>query len=153
MYVKTLAKSVKWKNPFLLYSYNIFFSSFRVILHYLMQNACTSFHCSFHYSLFFFSIANKKKMFSCRRRTTQFDLPFKVSPFLCTQETKPEARIRTCNDRPCPPRWNYTDFSPCSKTCGIGIRERGVSPIFRIASNDNVVDFFLSVLWILIRNV
>lgn len=50
-----------------------------------------------------------------------------VSPFLCSPETKPEARIRTCNDRPCPPRWNYSDFSPCSKSCGIGIRERGVS--------------------------
>lgn len=50
-----------------------------------------------------------------------------VSPFLCSPETKPEARIRTCNDRPCPPRWNYSDFSPCSKSCGIGIRERGVN--------------------------
>lgn len=55
-----------------------------------------------------------------------------VSPFLCSPETKPEARIRTCNDRPCPPRWNYSDFSPCSKSCGIGIRERGVSGIFCI---------------------
>lgn len=53
-----------------------------------------------------------------------------VSPFLCSPETKPEARIRTCNDRPCPPRWNYSDFSPCSKSCGIGIRERGVSDGF-----------------------
>lgn len=49
-----------------------------------------------------------------------------VSPFLCSPETKPEARIRTCNDRPCPPRWNYSDYSPCSKSCGIGIREREV---------------------------
>lgn len=52
-----------------------------------------------------------------------------VSPFLCSPETKPEARIRTCNDRPCPPRWNYSDYSPCSKSCGIGIREREVSRI------------------------
>lgn len=50
-----------------------------------------------------------------------------ASPFLCSPETKPEARIRTCNDRPCPPRWNYSDYSPCSKSCGIGIREREVS--------------------------
>lgn len=49
-----------------------------------------------------------------------------VSPFLCSPETKPEARIRTCNDRPCPPRWNYSDYSLCSKSCGIGIREREV---------------------------
>lgn len=49
-----------------------------------------------------------------------------VSPFLCSPETKPEARIRTCNDQPCPPRWNYTDFSACSKSCGIGVKEREV---------------------------
>lgn len=49
-----------------------------------------------------------------------------ASPFLCSPETKPEARIRTCNDRPCPPRWNYSDYSACSKSCGIGIREREV---------------------------
>ncbi|XP_031629322.1 protein madd-4 isoform X6 [Contarinia nasturtii] len=55
-----------------------------------------------------------------------------VSPFLCSPETKPEARIRTCNDRPCPPRWNYSDFSPCSKSCGIGIRERGVQCIHEV---------------------
>lgn len=53
-----------------------------------------------------------------------------VSPFLCSPETKPEARIRTCNDRPCPPRWNYSDYSPCSKSCGIGIREREVTMLF-----------------------
>lgn len=51
-----------------------------------------------------------------------------VSPFLCSPETKPEARIRTCNDQPCPPRWNYTDFSPCSKSCGIGVKGREVNP-------------------------
>lgn len=55
-----------------------------------------------------------------------------VSPFLCSPETKPEARIRTCNDRPCPPRWNYSDYSPCSKSCGIGIREREVEMIYFI---------------------
>lgn len=58
-----------------------------------------------------------------------------VSPFLCSPETKPEARIRTCNDRPCPPRWNYSDFSPCSKSCGIGIRERGVSNFYTTESH------------------
>lgn len=55
-----------------------------------------------------------------------------VSPFLCSPETKPEARIRTCNDRPCPPRWNYSDYSPCSKSCGIGIREREVQCIHEV---------------------
>lgn len=27
-----------------------------------------------------------------------------VMPFLCSAETKPEVRIRVCNDHPCPPR-------------------------------------------------
>ncbi|EDS38441.1 papilin [Culex quinquefasciatus] len=38
-----------------------------------------------------------------------------VSPFLCSPDTKPEARIRNCNDIPCPPRWNYSKFTRCSK--------------------------------------
>lgn len=33
-----------------------------------------------------------------------------VVPLLCTDETRPENLIRTCNDQPCPPRWNYSDF-------------------------------------------
>lgn len=55
-----------------------------------------------------------------------------VSPFLCSPETKPEARVRTCNDRPCPPRWNYSDYSPCSKSCGIGIKTREVQCIHEV---------------------
>uniref|UniRef100_A0A336M0H6 CSON009496 protein n=1 Tax=Culicoides sonorensis TaxID=179676 RepID=A0A336M0H6_CULSO len=55
-----------------------------------------------------------------------------VSPFLCSQETKPENRIRTCNDIPCPPRWNYSEYSPCSKSCGIGIKTREVTCIHEV---------------------
>ncbi|XP_030381112.1 protein madd-4 [Scaptodrosophila lebanonensis] len=55
-----------------------------------------------------------------------------VSPFLCTPESKPEARVRTCNDRPCPPRWNYSDYTPCSKSCGIGIKTREVQCIHEV---------------------
>lgn len=47
-----------------------------------------------------------------------------IAPFLCANEQKPEVLIRTCNDHPCPPRWNYTKFSPCSQSCGIGIQTR-----------------------------
>lgn len=56
-----------------------------------------------------------------------------VSPFLCSQETKPEARIRTCNDHQCPPRWHVSDFSPCSKSCGIGMKTREVQCIHEVA--------------------
>ncbi|XP_055914951.1 protein madd-4-like [Eupeodes corollae] len=55
-----------------------------------------------------------------------------VSPFLCSPEIKPEARVRTCNDRPCPPRWNYSDYTPCSKSCGIGIKTREVQCIHEV---------------------
>ncbi|XP_076177522.1 ADAMTS-like no long nerve cord isoform X2 [Ptiloglossa arizonensis] len=55
-----------------------------------------------------------------------------VMPLLCTSETKPEARIRVCNDHPCPPRWNYSDFSPCMSPCGIGIQTRDVTCIHEV---------------------
>lgn len=55
-----------------------------------------------------------------------------VSPFLCSPETKPEARIRTCNDIQCPPRWNVSDYTACSKSCGIGIKTREVQCIHEV---------------------
>ncbi|XP_014468093.1 PREDICTED: ADAMTS-like protein 3 isoform X2 [Dinoponera quadriceps] len=53
-------------------------------------------------------------------------------PLLCTPETKPEARIRVCNDHPCPPRWNYSEFTTCMSPCGIGIQTRDVSCIHEV---------------------
>ncbi|XP_029672449.1 protein madd-4 isoform X3 [Formica exsecta] len=55
-----------------------------------------------------------------------------VTPLLCTAETKPEARIRVCNDHPCPPRWNYSEFSTCMSPCGIGIQTRDVTCIHEV---------------------
>ncbi|XP_076230521.1 ADAMTS-like no long nerve cord isoform X4 [Nomia melanderi] len=55
-----------------------------------------------------------------------------VMPLLCTTETKPEARIRVCNDHPCPPRWNLSEFSPCMSPCGIGIQIRNVTCIHEV---------------------
>ncbi|XP_068083512.1 protein madd-4 [Anabrus simplex] len=55
-----------------------------------------------------------------------------VSPYLCAKETRPEVLIRTCNDHPCPPRWNYSDFQACSKSCGIGIQTRDVTCIHEV---------------------
>ncbi|KAI8423839.1 hypothetical protein MSG28_012849 [Choristoneura fumiferana] len=51
---------------------------------------------------------------------------------MCDPLTKPENRVRTCNDHPCPPRWNYTEFSQCTKSCGIGIQTREVSCIHEV---------------------
>ncbi|XP_076245168.1 ADAMTS-like no long nerve cord isoform X2 [Calliopsis andreniformis] len=55
-----------------------------------------------------------------------------VMPLLCAAESKPEARIRVCNDHPCPPRWNYSEFSPCMSPCGIGIQTRDVTCIHEV---------------------
>ncbi|XP_053620196.1 protein madd-4-like isoform X4 [Plodia interpunctella] len=55
-----------------------------------------------------------------------------ASPYMCDPLTKPENRVRTCNDHPCPPRWNHTEFSQCTKSCGIGIQTREVSCIHEV---------------------
>lgn len=55
-----------------------------------------------------------------------------TSPYLCPRELKPEILIRTCNDHPCPPRWNYSDFQPCTQSCGIGIQTREVNCIHEV---------------------
>ncbi|KAJ1525847.1 hypothetical protein ONE63_009043 [Megalurothrips usitatus] len=57
-----------------------------------------------------------------------------VTPHLCSQEPKPEQRTRTCNDQPCPPRWNVTEFSQCSDVCGMGIKSREVVCIHEVTN-------------------
>ena len=56
-----------------------------------------------------------------------------VSPLLCDVARRPDAITRTCNDVPCPPRWNISDFSPCSKSCGGGVQTRAVQCIHEVA--------------------
>lgn len=48
-------------------------------------------------------------------------------------ERRPDAITRTCNDVPCPPRWNTSDFSSCSRTCGGGVQTREVHCIHEVA--------------------
>lgn len=70
-----------------------------------------------------------------------------TSPFMCPIELKPEIIIRylfvtwfpslmnicrACNEHSCPPRWSYTEFSPCSQSCGIGIQTRDVNCIHEL---------------------
>ncbi|KAK9497779.1 hypothetical protein O3M35_003703 [Rhynocoris fuscipes] len=63
-----------------------------------------------------------------------------VGPFLCSSETRPEALTQTCNDHPCPPRWNYSEFEGCSKPCGMGIQTREVECIHEVTrGGDNTV--------------
>ena len=56
-----------------------------------------------------------------------------VNPYLCPIDLRPDSITRTCNDVPCPPRWNISDFSPCTKTCGGGVQTREVHCIHEVA--------------------
>ena len=47
-----------------------------------------------------------------------------VLPYFCDPNTKPEIEVHVCNEKACPPRWNITDFSNCSKSCGGGVQTR-----------------------------
>ncbi|KAG1650035.1 Protein madd-4 [Nymphon striatum] len=55
-----------------------------------------------------------------------------VSPTNCDLSTKPDQLIQTCNNRPCPPRWNISDFTPCTKNCGGGKQFRTVHCIHEV---------------------
>ena len=52
-----------------------------------------------------------------------------VAPYFCDPDRRLEIEVRTCNENPCPPRWNVSDFTTCSKSCGGGTQSRGVQCI------------------------
>ena len=52
-----------------------------------------------------------------------------VAPYFCDPDKRLEIEVRTCNENPCPPRWNVSDFSSCSKSCGGGLQTRSVQCI------------------------
>ncbi|XP_042877789.1 ADAMTS-like protein 4 [Penaeus japonicus] len=43
----------------------------------------------------------------------------------CNPESRPN-NTQPCNPDVCPPHWYYTDWSPCSRTCGRGASTRAV---------------------------
>ncbi|XP_037781320.1 protein madd-4-like isoform X3 [Penaeus monodon] len=55
-----------------------------------------------------------------------------VLPQLCKVEERPDVITRTCNDQPCPPRWNVSEFGTCSKQCGGGVQTREVKCIHEV---------------------
>ena len=60
-----------------------------------------------------------------------------VAPYFCDPSKRLEIEVRTCNENPCPPRWNVSDFTECSKSCGGGIQTRTVQCIQEVAHGDN----------------
>ncbi|KPM03349.1 Immunoglobulin I-set domain containing protein 3 [Sarcoptes scabiei] len=53
--------------------------------------------------------------------------------FYCDSKLKPPISYQICNDFPCTPRWNLSDFGKCSKKCGEGgIQTRTVACIHEI---------------------
>ena len=60
-----------------------------------------------------------------------------VAPYFCDPHKRLEIEVRTCNENPCPPRWNVSDFSDCSKSCGGGTQARGVQCIQEVAHGGN----------------
>ncbi|KAK4320079.1 hypothetical protein Pmani_009045 [Petrolisthes manimaculis] len=55
-----------------------------------------------------------------------------VKPQLCEGQMRPDVITRTCHDQPCPPRWNISEFTECSKSCGGGIQRRDVRCIHEV---------------------
>lgn len=47
----------------------------------------------------------------------------------CKALRRPPELKQPCNDTPCPPRWNTSTFTPCSRTCGGGTQTRTVQCI------------------------
>lgn len=58
----------------------------------------------------------------------------------CDLSTRPNYITRTCNDKPCPARWNISEWSVCSKECGKGIQTRQINCIHEVTrGEDNVI--------------
>ena len=82
-----------------------------------------------NYFLLFFLTGVQESIIECIRELDGV----RVSPHLCPMDRRPDAITRTCNDVPCPPRWNTSDFSSCSRSCGGGVQTREVHCIHEVA--------------------
>ncbi|OQV15508.1 ADAMTS-like protein 1 [Hypsibius exemplaris] len=53
----------------------------------------------------------------------------------CKTIRRPPELKQSCNDVPCPPRWNISDSTPCSHTCGGGFKTRTVQCVQEFGSD------------------
>ncbi|XP_054160679.1 protein madd-4-like isoform X2 [Oppia nitens] len=70
----------------------------------------------------------QESIISCVRDSDETE----VSSYLCNINNKPDSFTRTCNDHPCPPRWNVSEYNICSKECGSGIQTRDVQCVHEV---------------------
>ncbi|CAH0391394.1 unnamed protein product, partial [Bemisia tabaci] len=54
------------------------------------------------------------------------------SPWMCDSNQRPDELTQLCNVHPCPPRWNVSEWSPCSHPCGLGSQTRTVTCIHEV---------------------
>ncbi|KFD72416.1 hypothetical protein M514_05408, partial [Trichuris suis] len=57
----------------------------------------------------------------------------------CNPKQRPANSTRSCNNHPCPPRWEIGNWSICSHTCGGGIRTRQVRCLQDINRNARMI--------------
>ena len=67
-----------------------------------------------------------------------------VLPYFCDPNTKPEIEVRISNEKACPPRWNISDFSDCSKSCGGGVQTRELQCVQEVRWPLNTIILFIS---------
>jgi ADAMTS-like protein 1/3 len=53
----------------------------------------------------------------------------------CKNIRRPPELQQSCNDVPCPPRWNTSDFTACSHTCGGGVQTRTVQCVQELGAD------------------
>ncbi|XP_022525237.2 ADAMTS-like protein 3 isoform X1 [Astyanax mexicanus] len=58
-----------------------------------------------------------------------------VEDFFCDELRRPPAMVRICNPQPCPARWDFSEWSQCSESCGVGLQTRSVRCVRSVGSN------------------
>ncbi|XP_055330583.1 ADAMTS-like protein 1 [Paramacrobiotus metropolitanus] len=58
-----------------------------------------------------------------------------VEEKFCKNVARPPELKQSCNEIPCPPRWNTSEFSACSRTCGGGTQTRTIQCVQELGAS------------------